>query len=149
MNDAARTLLVAGTLAGLAATSFVWQLRQHDREAHERLIGELRAANAAALALAVTAGSTIGFAMARDSASTSALEVAMAMLFVGVAGWMLLRSPREALFIAAVAFIVHALLDLAHRPGALSTEVYPRNYVIASALYDAWLAGLCFVARQR
>ncbi len=60
-----------------------------------------------------------------------------------------IREPREALWLAALAFLAHALLDLAHRPGWLSTDVFPRAYLIGCAVYDGCLAGICFLARQR
>ncbi len=149
MTDAARTLLVAGALTAIAATTFVLRMRRHDVDSHERLIAELRAANAAALLLAATGASTIGFAVANGAADTAALEMALALLVVGAAGAMLFRAPREALWLGALVFIAHALIDLAHRPGWLSTDLFPRGYLIGSAVYDACLAGLCFLARQR
>lgn len=149
MTDAARTLLLACALSGVAATTFVVRLRRHEPDSHARLIGELRAANVAALLLAATGASTIGFTIANAGATTAALEIALALLFVGAAGVMLFREPRAALRLGALAFLAHALLDLAHRPGGLSTDLIPRSYLIGCALYDGYLAGLCFLARQR
>jgi drug/metabolite transporter (DMT)-like permease len=149
VTDAARTLLVACALSAAAATMFVLQLRRADPDSPERRIGELRAANAAALLLAVTGASTIGFAVTRAASSTAALELALAFLFVGAAGWMFFREPREALLIGAAAFLTHAALDLAHRPGALSTEIFPGGYLIGCAAYNGYIAAICFVARRR
>lgn len=149
MTDAARTLLVASALSVIAAATFVARLRRGDPQSHERIVGELRAANAAALLLAATGASTLGFALTNAAAPTAALEVAVALVFVGVAGAMFFREPREALWLAAVAFLAHALLDLAHRPGWLSIDLFPRAYLIGCAVYDGCLAGLCFLARQR
>lgn len=149
MTDAARTLLVACALSVIAAATFVARLRRHDTASHERLVGELRAANAAALLLAATGASTIGFSIANGAASTAALEMAFALLVIGAAGAMFFRAPREALWLGAVVFLAHALLDLAHRPGWLSTDLFPRAYLISCAVYDGCLAGLCFLARQR
>lgn len=149
MTDAARTLLVACILSAAAATMFVARLRRADPDSPERRIGELRAANAAALVLAATGAATIGFSVAHAAAATAALELALAFLFVGAAGWMFFREPREALLIAAVAFIAHAALDLAHRPGGLSLDVFPRWYLIGCAAYDGYVSAICFVARRR
>ncbi len=149
MTDAARTLLVACVLSATAGAAFVWRLRQFEPESHDRLIGELRAANAAAILLAATGASTIGFTLANAGADTAALEMALALLFVGGAAALFFRAPREALGLAALAFVAHALVDLAHRPGALSVDVIPRWYLIGCALYDGCLAALCFAARQR
>ena len=148
MTDAARTLLVAAVLCVVAAATFVARLRRHEPESHERLIGELRAANAAALLLGATGAATLGFAVT-SGAATAALELALALLIIGVAGVLFTRAPREALRWCAIAFLAHALLDIGHRPGWLSTDLFPRSYLIGSALYDGCVAGLCFLARQR
>lgn len=149
MTDAARTLLVACALSTIAAVTFVARLRRHEPNAPARLIGELQAANAAALLLAATGAATIGFTILHGEATTAALEMAFALLFVGIGGAMFFREPREALWIGAIAFLAHAMLDLAHRPGWLSIDLIPRWYLIGCAVYDGCLAGLCFVARQR
>ena len=149
VTDAARTLLVACVLSAAAATMFVARLRRADPESPERRIGELRAANAAALVLAATGAATIGFAVVNAAATTAALELALAFLFIGAAGWMFFREPREALLIAAIAFIAHAALDLAHRRGGLSTDLFPRWYLIGCAAYDGYIAAICFLARRR
>ena len=149
MTDAARTLLVACALSLVAAVTFVLRLRRLDPNAPERLIGELRAANAAALLLAATGASTIGFTISNAAAATAALEMALAVGFIGAAGAVFFREPREALALAALGFLAHAALDLAHRPGALSVELIPRWYLIGCAVYDGCLAGICFLARQR
>ncbi|TAK16335.1 MAG: hypothetical protein EPO35_05580 [Acidobacteria bacterium] len=148
MTDAARTLLVACVLSAAAATMFVLRLRRLDPESPERRIGELRAANAAALVLAATGAATIGFSVANAAAATAALEMALAFFFVGAAGLMFFREPRQALLIATAALLEHAVLDLAHRPGWLSTDLYPRWYLIACAVYDGYMAAVCFLARR-
>lgn len=149
MTDAARTLLVACALSAAAATMFVVRLRRMDPDSPERRIGELRAANAAALVVAATGAATIGFSVAHAAAATAALEMALAFLFLGAAGWMFFREPREALLIAAMALVAHAAIDLAHRPGLLSTELFPNWYLIGCASYDGLIAALCFLARRR
>ncbi len=149
MTDAARTLLVACALSIIAAITYVARMRRYEPDSHERLIGELRAANVATILLAATGASTIGFTIANGAAATAALELALALLFVGAAGAMFFREPREALWLGALAFLAHAVVDLAHRPGALSTDMIPRWFLIGCALYDGCLGGLCFLARQR
>lgn len=149
MTDAARTLLVAASLSATAATMFVARLRRIDPDSPARRIGELRAANAAALVLAATGASTIGFSIANAGASTAALEMALAFLFVGAAGLMFFRDPREALLIAALALLAHAAVDLSHRAGWLSTDLIPRWYLVGCAVYDGYVAAICFLARRR
>jgi hypothetical protein len=149
VTDAARTLLVACVLSAAAATMFVIRLRRLDPDSPQRRIGELRGANAAALVVAATGAATIGFSIVNAGAATAALEMAIAFLFLGAAGAMFFRDPREALLIAAVALVAHAAIDLAHRPGGLSTDLIPRWYLIGCAVYDGYLAAICFIARRR
>ena len=149
VTDAARTLLVACALSAIAAATFVMRMRRQDPASPERLIGELRAANMAALLLAATGAAGIGFTIVHATAATAALETAVALMFIGAAGAMLVREPREALWIGALGFLAHAIIDLAHRAGGLSIDVFPHWYLIACAVYDGCLAGLCFLARQR
>ena len=149
VTDAARTLLVACALSAAAATMFIIRIRRLDPDSPARSVGELRAANAAALLLAATAGATIGFSVVNAAAATAALEMAFAFLFLGAAGWMFFRDPRGALLIAGLALVAHAAVDLAHRPGMLSPELFPHWYLIGCAAYDGYMAALCFVARRR
>ena len=149
MTDAARTLLVACGLSIAAALVFLVRLRALEPDAPERAVGELRAAYAAALMLAVVGAIPIGFTLTHATAPTAALELSLALLFCGVAGVVLTREPREALWIAAIAFLAHAALDLAHRPGALSLEIFPHRYLIGCAVFNTVLAAACSLARQR
>jgi len=149
VTDAARTLLVACALSAAAATMFVARLRRLDPDSPARRIAELRAANAAALVLAATGAATIGFSVVHAGSATAALEMAFAFIFLGAAGWMFFREPREALLIAAIALLAHAGVDLAHRPGLLSIDLFPGWYLIGCASYDGYIAALCFVARRR
>jgi hypothetical protein len=145
VTDVARTLLVAAAASLAAGVTFVFRLRSLEGPAQR--IAELRAANVAAIVLAATGASAVGFAVAQPSAPTAALEVAIGLLFVGAAGWMLLRDPHDALLIASVAFLAHAAVDLAHRPGWLSTGLMPHGFLVGAAVYDASIAALCFLAR--
>ena len=149
MTDAARTLLVACALSAAAATMFAVRLRRLDPDSPERRIAELRAANAAALVVAATGAATIGFSVLHAASPTAALEMALAFIVVGAAGWMFFREPREALLIAGIALVAHAGIDLAHRPGLLSIDLFPGWYLIGCASYDGYIAALCFLARRR
>lgn len=149
MTDAARTLLVACALSTLAAFAFLLRLRALEPDAPARAVGELRAAYAAALMLAMISAAPIGFTLAHAAAPTAALELALALLFGGIAGVMLTREPREALWIGAITFLAHAALDLAHRPGGLSMEIIPHRYLIGCAVFNSVMAAACSLARQR
>jgi hypothetical protein len=77
------------------------------------------------------------------------LDAAIGVGFVALAGLVLLREPRDGLFLAAAAYILHALVDLAHRPGWLSPDLAPRWYIVGCASYDVYIAALCYWARRR
>ena len=71
-------------------------------------------------------------------------DASLGVVFVGLGGLVLQREPRDGLLLAAVLFVVHALLNIAHRPGWLSTDVAPHWFTVGCAVYDVYLAGLCF-----
>ena len=71
----------------------------------------------AALLLALTAGAYIGLAVAHEAQPGVGFDVALAVGFFVVAAATLVRDPRQALTILALAFAAHAVLDVAHRPG--------------------------------
>jgi hypothetical protein len=149
MTDTARVLLTAAVLSGSALGVLAWRVGRTDASAPERLVGELRLAQWAALLLAATSGLPMGLAVALPSMPDAHLDAAIGVAFVGLAGIVLLRDPREGLFLAAAAFVLHALVDLAHRPGWLSAELAPRWYVVGCASYDVYVAALCYWARRR
>ncbi len=66
-----------------------------------------------------------------------------------VAALVLLLEPRQALLVLALAFAAHAVVDISHRPGWLSAAVAPRWFIVGCALYDVFIAALCFWARRR
>ena len=85
----------------------------------ERLVGELRLAQMAALLLTLTAGAYIGFAVVRENEPGVGCDIALAVGFLLVAAVTMVRDPRQALTIVALAFAAHAVVDVAHRPGLL------------------------------
>jgi hypothetical protein len=111
----------------------------------ERLIAEFRAVRFATLLLVFNAGAAVGFAAAREFVAPAALDVTLAAAFVVVAAVAVTKDPRPALLILAAAFLAHALLSIAHRPGFLSPDVAPRWFFIAIAVYDVVLAALCYL----
>ncbi len=80
-------------------------------------MAELRLAQLAALLLALSAGAYIGLAVAHEAQPGVGFDVALAGVFFVVAAATLVRDPRQALTILALAFAAHAILDVAHRPG--------------------------------
>ncbi len=149
VNDTARVLLTAAVLSGLAISMFAWRVARLDPGGSDRLIGELRLAQWAAVLLAGVGGIPIGLVVAGPAVPAANLDATLAVLFIGLAGIVLQREPRDGLLIVAAGFILHALVDLAHRPGWLPPSVTPRWYVVGCATYNVYLAGWCYWARRR
>ena len=111
----------------------------------ERLVSELRLAQIAALLLALSAGAYIGLAVAHEAQPGVGFDIALAIGFFVVAAATLVRDPRQALTLLALAFAAHAVLDVAHRPGwPLPAGVAPRWYSIGCAVYDVYIGALCY-----
>ena len=145
MSEAVRTVLIA--FATLAA-GFTWQSIRTAAvplSSPERLVAELRLAQMAALLLTLTAGAYIGFAVVRETEPGVGFDIALAVGFLLVAAVTMVRDPRQALTIVAVAFLAHAVLDIAHRPGLLPEALAPRWYAVGCAVYDVFMAAVCYL----
>jgi hypothetical protein len=150
MTDTARVLLTAAVLAAGAMTILAWQVIRTDVHAPARLIGQLRLAQFAAMLLSATGAVPMGLAIAATpDVSLAHLEIAFGVIFVVLAGLVLLRDPRQGLLIAAIAFVGHALIDLAHRPGLLPPAIAPRWFFVSCAIYDVGLAAICYWSQRR
>ena len=144
MTEGLRTVAVA--FFGLGA-GFMWYAIRTSLvppASPDRLVAELRLAQFAALLLSLVAGAYVGFAVANETVVGVGLDVALAIGFLVVAAATLVRDPRQALTILALAFAAHAVLDIAHRPGALP-EIAPRWYLIGCAVYDVFIGALCYL----
>ena len=145
MSEALRTVLVA---FGALAAGFTWQAIRTaavPAASPERLIAELRLAQMAALLLTLTAGAYIGFAVAHENDLGVGLDIAFAVGFLVVAAVTMVRDPRQALTMVALAFVAHAVLDIGHRPGLLPEGLTPRWYAIGCAVYDVFLGAVCYL----
>jgi hypothetical protein len=145
VSEAVRTVLIA--FATLAA-GFTWQSIRTAAvplSSPERLVAELRLAQMAALLLTLTAGAYIGFAVVRETEPGVGFDIALAVGFLLVAAVTMVRDPRQALTIVAVAFLAHAVLDIAHRPGLLPEALAPRWYAVGCAVYDVFMAAVCYL----
>jgi hypothetical protein len=111
----------------------------------ERLVAEFRVLRFAALLLALTAGTAIGIAAAREQIPAGALEVSLAIGFFVLAAVALTKDPAQALTMLAAGFAAHALLDIAHRPGLLSPDLAPRWFYVSCAVYDVAVGALCYL----
>ena len=139
-----RTVVVAAS--GLAI-GFGWHALRTARippTSPDRLVSELRLSQFAALLLALTAGAYIGFAVAEEGQQGVGFDVAFAVGFLIVAASTLVRDPRHALTVLALAFAAHAVLDVAHRPGMLPDAIAPRWYLVGCATYDVFIGALCY-----
>lgn len=112
----------------------------------DRLIYELRLAQMAALLLTLTAGAYIGLAVAHEAQPGVGFDIALAVGFFLIAATTLVRDPRQALTILALAFAAHAVLDVGHRPGwPLPDGMAPRWYSLGCAVYDVYIGALCYL----
>ncbi len=145
MTEGLRTVLVA--FVGLAA-GFTWHAFRTSSiplTSPDRLVSELRLAQFAALLLSMTAGVYIGFAVNHEAQIGVGFDISFAVGFLVVAASTLIKDPRQALTILALAFAAHAVLDVAHRPGLLPEGVAPRWYFLGCAVYDVYIGALCYL----
>ena len=145
MSEALRTVIIAFGALGLG---FTWQAVRTAAiplAAPERLVGELRLAQMAALLLTLVAGAYIGFAVLRENQPGVALDIVLAVSFLLVAAVTMVRDPRQALTIVALAFAAHAVVDVLHRPGLLPDGLTPRWYAVSCAVYDLYVGALCYL----
>ena len=145
MSDALRTTLVA--FAALGA-GFTWQSIRTSAiptSSPQRLIDELRLAQMAALLLVLAAGAYIGFGVAHENDLGVGFDIALSVCFLLVAAFTMVRDPRQALTIVALAFAAHAIVDVAHRPGLLPEGLAPRWYAIGCAVFDVYIGALCYL----
>lgn len=144
MSESFRITLIAAL--GIAA-GFTWQgvrAAAIPVTAPERLVAELRLAQNAALLLAMSAGAYIGFAVAHENQLGTGLDIALAVGFFIVAATTLVRDPRQALTILALAFATHAILDVAHRPGVLADGIAPQWYAVGCAVFDVYIGAIAY-----
>ena len=144
MSDAARTILLASLSF---AAAFTWQgLRtaQIPVASPDRLVAELRLAQLAALMLVMAAGAYLGFAITHENQPGTGLDIALAAGFFVVAATTMVRDPRQALTILALAFAAHAVVDVIHRPGALPDGIAPRWYSLGCAVFDVYIGAVAY-----
>jgi hypothetical protein len=144
MSEGLRTILIAGIAM---AAGFTWQgLRTAAIPVNspQRLVAELRLAQIAALLLALTAGAYIGFAVSHENRLGSSIDIALAIGFFLIAATTLVRDPRHALTILALAFAAHAIVDVARRPGLLPDGIAPRWYAIGCAVFDVYIGAVAY-----
>jgi len=149
MNDTVRVVMAAAIVSLAAIATLAWRITRADPTQADRLIGELRLAQWAAILLAGVSAVPIGLAVARVADAMSNFDAALGVVLLGLAGIVLQREPRDALLLVAGGFVLHALLDIAHRPGWLSSDLAPRWFTVGCATYNVCIAAICYWARRR
>jgi hypothetical protein len=149
VTETARLLLAAALLTASGFTVFVWRLSRIDPSDPVRLIGELRLSHWMSLTLASLGGAWIGLAVARYVELLASLDLTIALAAILTSAWALLRETRSALLILSVAFLAHALVDVAHRPGLLDASLAPRWFTLGCAAFNLYLSALCFWVQRR
>jgi len=149
VSDTGLVLLTAAVLSGVTFGGFVWRVGRLDPTTPQRLIGELRVAQAAAILIAALGAMWTGLAVAASGQPATHIDAALGIGFVMLAVFIFQREPREALLAAAGAFILLALVALAHRPGLLPVDIAPRWFAIGTASYAVVGAALCFWTSRR
>ena len=145
VTEAFQTIVVAFAMLGAALTWQAVRAAMVPVSSPERLVAELRLAQLAALLLSLSAGAYIGLAVAHEAERGVGVDVALTVGFFVTAAATLVRDPRQALTILALAFAAHAVLDVAHRPGWLLPDgMAPRWYSIGCAVYDVFIGALCY-----
>ena len=145
MTDAIRSLVVGAAALGLTFAWLAIHTVRTDATAPDRLVLELRLAQFAALLLVLIAGVYVGFAIVADLASNAGWDVALAIGFLVLASMATTWDPRQALTALTLAFAAHAGIDLLHTIDMLPSEMAPRWYFTACAIYDVVIAGLCYL----
>jgi hypothetical protein len=145
VTEGFRTILVAFAALGAGLTWLAVRTSLVPVSSPDRLVSELRLSQVSALLLAMSAGAYVGLAVANEARPGVGFDVALAMGFLVVAAWTLMRDPRQALTVLALAFAAHAVLDVAHRQGwPLPDGMAPRWYSIGCAVYDVYIGAICY-----
>ncbi|HTI37423.1 MAG TPA: hypothetical protein VL484_07705 [Vicinamibacterales bacterium] len=145
MSEAFRTIAVAFGALAAGVTWMSVRTASIPLSSPQRLVAELRLAQIAALLLSLIAGAYVGLAVVRENDPGVGLDVALAAVFMVTAAWTMMRDPRQALTILALAFAAHAVVDVAHRPGLLPDALAPRWYSIGCAVYDVYIGAICYL----
>ena len=148
MNETARALLVAAALTGLGLAVFVQRLVRIDPAEPARLIGELRFAHWMSAILSVVSGAWLALAATRAAEFSSTIDLTIAVSLIVLAAWSMQRDTRQALTILCLAFLAHAIIDIAHRPGWLAAGLAPRWFTLGCAAFNLLLSALCYRVRR-
>jgi hypothetical protein len=124
MTEASRIILIA---ALSVAAGMTWQALRTAAipvASPDRLIAELR--------------------LAQEAQPGVGLDIALALGFGVLAGLTLVRDPRQALTLLALAFAGHAVVDVAHQPGILAEGIAPRWYALGCAVFNVYVGAVTY-----
>jgi hypothetical protein len=147
--ETARALLVASFLAGLGLVVYVRWLVRIDPAEPQRLIAELRLSQWMAAILASVGGAWVALAASHGAQPLGGIDLMIAIALIVLATWTLQRETRSALAWLCGAFLAHAIIDTAHRPGGLTPDLAPRWFTLGCAAFNLLLSALCFWALRR
>lgn len=149
MTEGLRTLVVAAVAltAGFGMQSI--RTSAIPVTSPDRLVAELRLAQIAALLLTLAAGAYLGLAAVHETRTGVGFDIALASGFLVLAGYTLTCDPRRGLTLLAVGFGVHALLDIAHRPGGLPDDLAPPWYMLGCAVMNVVLGAFSYLPLLR
>ncbi len=102
-----------------------------------------------ALTLATVGGAWLGLAAGRHTQMLSGVDLTIAIALVVLAAWTLQRETRSALMVLCLAFLAHAIIDTAHRPGWLAADLAPRWFTLGCAAFNLYLSALCYWIQRR
>lgn len=145
MTEAVRFLLLVFVPLAAAGTWIALRTARIPSQSPERLVAELRMAQAGALVLVFIAGAYLGFAASRETIAGVEWDIMLAFGFLLVGIGTMQEDPRRALTVLALAFAAHAIVDVAHRPGFLPEDVAPRWFAISCAIYNLYLGAICYL----
>jgi uncharacterized membrane protein HdeD (DUF308 family) len=145
MTEASRTILIAAVSVAAGMTWQGWRTAAIPLTSPDRLVAELRLAQVAALILMASASAYLGFASTHEAQPGVGLDIALAAGFGIVAAVTLVRDPRQALTLLALAFAAHAVVDVGHRPGLLPEGVAPRWYALGCAVFNVYIGAVTYL----
>lgn len=149
MSDGSIALALTAVALVLPLAWRLWLLAREPHDSPQRLVGELRLAQMAAMVLVFVTAGHAGLAVARLEVPGAGLEIALAVGFFVFASTAMLREPPEALSWLSLAFLGHAVLDVLHRPGLLPEAIVPGWFARDCATLCAGVAALCYLAVRR
>ena len=149
MTETVRVLLVAVVLAAAGLGAFAMRVARLDPAEPERLIGELRLSQWMSLLLSTIGGGWVGVVVTRAALPFGTIELSLSIATMIFAAWTLHHETRQSLQLLSLGFLIHALIDISHRPGWLAPDLAPRWFTVGCAAVNVYMAAVCYLAQRR